>query len=237
MSASMRATLCPAAASAAARFTVTDDLPTPPLPLTIAYTLVSEEGWANGITRSGRAAAERGLHVLALLLAHHVELDPHAGHAGERRHRPGDPGGDRVPHRAAGHGQVHADGHDAVGADLDGFDHAEFGDRAADLGVVDAGQRGHHLIAVGSGELMPHMLCAGGRPRHLPPAAAGTRAGMADAGTVAARCPAKVKPVLVTGCYQTGSPVTGLRMNELGRSPSPDAVRRRSRTGGLRLTR
>src|ERR1700722_3046145 len=53
MSASMRATLCPAAASDAARFTVTDDLPTPPLPLTIAYTLVSEDGWANGITRSG----------------------------------------------------------------------------------------------------------------------------------------------------------------------------------------
>ena len=53
MSASMRATLCPAAASAAARFTVTDDLPTPPLPLTIAYTLVSEDGWAKGITRSG----------------------------------------------------------------------------------------------------------------------------------------------------------------------------------------
>src|SRR6201996_2163283 len=53
MSASTRATLCPACASAAARFTVTDDLPTPPLPLTIAYTLVSEDGWAKGMTRSG----------------------------------------------------------------------------------------------------------------------------------------------------------------------------------------
>ncbi len=42
------------AASAAARFTVTDDLPTPPLPLATAYTRVSEDGWANGICGSGR---------------------------------------------------------------------------------------------------------------------------------------------------------------------------------------
>ena len=42
-----------AAAIAAARFTVTEDLPTPPLPLAIAYTLVSDAGLANGISRSG----------------------------------------------------------------------------------------------------------------------------------------------------------------------------------------
>ena len=34
-----------------ARFTVTEDLPTPPLPLAIANTLVSEPGWENGISR------------------------------------------------------------------------------------------------------------------------------------------------------------------------------------------
>ena len=50
----MTPTLCPAAASAAARFTVTEDLPTPPLPLATASTLVSDAGWANGITGSGR---------------------------------------------------------------------------------------------------------------------------------------------------------------------------------------
>ena len=38
MSASRTPTTLPAAASAAARFTVTDDLPTPPLPLAIART-------------------------------------------------------------------------------------------------------------------------------------------------------------------------------------------------------
>lgn len=45
---------CPETASAAARFTVTKDLPTPPLPLTTAYTRASEEGIANGIPGSQR---------------------------------------------------------------------------------------------------------------------------------------------------------------------------------------
>src|SRR5262252_5034839 len=54
MSASSTPTFWPAAASAAARLTVTDDLPTPPLPLATAYTRVSEDGWANGISRSTR---------------------------------------------------------------------------------------------------------------------------------------------------------------------------------------
>ena len=33
---------------------MTDDLPTPPLPLAMAYTLVSEPGWAKGISRWAR---------------------------------------------------------------------------------------------------------------------------------------------------------------------------------------
>src|SRR5579859_713888 len=53
MSASTTPTLRPVAASAAARFTVTDDLPTPPFPLAMAKTLVSESGLANGISGSG----------------------------------------------------------------------------------------------------------------------------------------------------------------------------------------
>src|SRR5579859_3817863 len=59
MSASSTPTLCPAAASAAARFTVTDDLPTPPFPLATAYTRVSELGSANGMARSGRPPRSR----------------------------------------------------------------------------------------------------------------------------------------------------------------------------------
>src|SRR5437660_7100286 len=52
MSASTTPTDRPLAASAAARLTVTLDLPTPPLPDATAYTLVREPGWANGMTGS-----------------------------------------------------------------------------------------------------------------------------------------------------------------------------------------
>ena len=50
-SASTMPTVRPMAASAAARFTVTLDLPTPPLPLVIACTRVSEFGSAKGLLR------------------------------------------------------------------------------------------------------------------------------------------------------------------------------------------
>src|SRR5215470_17138598 len=59
MSASSTPTFWPEAASAAARLTVTDYLPTPPLPLATAYTWVSEAGWANGISRSTRPPRSR----------------------------------------------------------------------------------------------------------------------------------------------------------------------------------
>ena len=53
MSASSTPTDSPLAASAAATLTVTDDLPTPPLPDATAYTRVREPGWANGISLVG----------------------------------------------------------------------------------------------------------------------------------------------------------------------------------------
>lgn len=52
MSASTTPTFRPSAAIAAARLTVTEDLPTPPLPEATAYTRVSEPGLANGTSRS-----------------------------------------------------------------------------------------------------------------------------------------------------------------------------------------
>src|ERR671926_526805 len=52
MSASTTPTDRPRLASAAARFTVTLDLTTPPLPEATAYTRVSEPGWAKGMTGS-----------------------------------------------------------------------------------------------------------------------------------------------------------------------------------------
>src|SRR2546427_37936 len=48
MSASTTPTFWPEAASAAARFTFPDALPTPPLPLATADTRVREARWANG---------------------------------------------------------------------------------------------------------------------------------------------------------------------------------------------
>src|SRR5688500_5932505 len=59
MSASTTPTDRPLAASAAARFTVTLDLPTPPLPDAIAYTRVREPGWAKGMTTSAPAPPRR----------------------------------------------------------------------------------------------------------------------------------------------------------------------------------
>ena len=79
MSASTTPTFSPRPASAAARFTVTDDLPTPPLPEATAYTRVSDPGWANGISALGacrRAAFLRSS--VRCCVAHHVQLDAHA---------------------------------------------------------------------------------------------------------------------------------------------------------------
>ena len=50
----MTPTLRPERASAAARFAVIEDLPTPPLPEVTAMTRVSESGRAKRISRSGR---------------------------------------------------------------------------------------------------------------------------------------------------------------------------------------
>ena len=92
MSASTTPTDRPRAASAAARLTVTLDLPTPPLPLATAYTRVREPGWANGMTGSSAAAPPRSCacRSLALLGAHHPEVDLHAGDPGHRADRGGD---------------------------------------------------------------------------------------------------------------------------------------------------
>ncbi len=125
---------------------MTEDLPTPPLPLAIAYTLVSEPGWANGISRSCLAAAQPALQLAALLLAHHVEVDLDPADAGQLADGAGDVAGDGVAQRAARHRQPDVDPDGPVGRDLHVLDHAQLGDRAVDLGVVDAGQGLGHLL-------------------------------------------------------------------------------------------
>ena len=64
-SASSSPTLSPCAAKATARLTVTDDLPTPPLPEAMAITRVWLVGLANGMSRSGSP----------LLVVHYAQFD------------------------------------------------------------------------------------------------------------------------------------------------------------------
>ena len=66
---------------------MTDDLPTPPLPEAIAKTLVSEPGWANGISRWAWPPRSGLLQPGALLGGHHAEVEVDAGDAGDRADR------------------------------------------------------------------------------------------------------------------------------------------------------
>ena len=123
MSASSTPTVSPRAASAAARFTVTDDLPTPPLPLATART----RWWRSTSVASAfsRRVPAGAVHGRGLLLGRHLAvLDLHVGHAGEAEHLRLHLGLDLVAQRAPGRGQRHLDGDLAVGLDLDVVDHA-----------------------------------------------------------------------------------------------------------------
>jgi hypothetical protein len=86
------------------------------------------------------------LQCLALLGAHHVELDLDAGHPGDALDRRGHLAGDLVAHRAAGDRQEHLDPDLAARLDPHRLDHAQLGDRPADLRVVHGGQCGVHQI-------------------------------------------------------------------------------------------
>ena len=141
MSASTTPTFWPEAASAAARFTVTDDLPTPPLPLATAYTRVSEDGWANGISGSGRPPRScvcSARRCSSLITSSSTRTADTPGTLADRR---GDVPGDGVPQRAARDGQPDLDEHRPVGRDVDVLDHAELGDRPVDLRVLHAVER------------------------------------------------------------------------------------------------
>ena len=134
MSASTIPTDRPWRAIDAARFTVSEDLPTPPLPDATANTLVSESGQANRISFSAtppRSWVWRG----ALFVRHHPELDLDAGHAGQLRSGRGGVAAQGVLHRAAGDREQDPDGDHAAVPDVHGVDHAQLGDRLLDLGI------------------------------------------------------------------------------------------------------
>ena len=89
MSASMTPTLSPCAASAAARFAVMEDLPTPPLPEVTAMTRVRESG-GRGDFALGATTVELLAQRLLLVLVHDAHLDGDVLDAVEGTHTLGD---------------------------------------------------------------------------------------------------------------------------------------------------
>ena len=129
------------AASAAARLTVTDDLPTPPLPEAIVMTWV-----VAGIAVSAASSLATFHRALAmargLLVGGHLgPVELHAGHAGQRADPGADVALDLGPQRAAGGGQGDGDGDRAVVGDRGALGHAQLDDVAAQLGVDDAAEQ------------------------------------------------------------------------------------------------
>ena len=140
MSASSSPTTRPRRARATARFTLTDDLPTPPLPEATASTLVvggmsvaTARSWA--LSRALAMSADRSRRV------HHPGADLDPLDAGEDPDLAFDVGSELIAERAGGDGEGDLHAHDAaVHADV--AHHAELDDVGAELGVDDAGERG-----------------------------------------------------------------------------------------------
>ena len=138
---------------------MTDDLPTPPLPLATARTRVVD-GHLGG--RRVLARVPTGaLHRRRLLLRGHLAvLDRDRGDAGQAADLRLDVVLDLGAQRAAGGGERDADRDGAVGLDLDVVDHAELDDVGVQLGVDDA--REHAADVVGRGRRPGHGLVDGG---------------------------------------------------------------------------
>ena len=146
MSASSTPTVRPRAASAAARLTVTDDLPTPPLPEPMATTRVV--GADGGLLLALGDVEPGPLHGPPLALG--VELGPLDARPSLTPGR--DPTRARTsalelgPQRAAGGGEGDGDDGGAVGAHLGRGHHAQLDDVAAQLGVDHPAQRLHDVV-------------------------------------------------------------------------------------------
>ena len=94
----------PRAASAAARLAVTDDLPTPPLPLPTAITRVVAETSVGGAC-SASACGPAASRSRALFLGHLVVLDATVADAGQARDLRRHVVADLAPQRAGGGGE------------------------------------------------------------------------------------------------------------------------------------
>ena len=177
MSASSTPTVKPRAASAVARLTVHELLPTPPLPLAIASTWqVVGHGVGGGVLAG--VPARLAHHVGALLGVHLAPVDAHVGHARVEADALLDLLLDVGPQRAAADRELDADRDDAVVADGDAGHHAERHDVGAqlgvdhgaqhvlDLGLQSAGRDGHRTCPQATGVSVAAEVRAAGRVRH-----------------------------------------------------------------------
>ncbi len=135
MSASSTPTVWPASASAAARLTVTELLPTPPLPLAMASTLQRQRDLGVRCVLAG-VPAGLGHHLAALVGVHLAPRDLHVGDAGMHRDLALDLALDLGAQGAPTDGELDADGHEAVGCDVDRRHHAERHDVGPSSGSI-----------------------------------------------------------------------------------------------------
>ena len=152
MSASRRPTTSPRWARATARLTVTEDLPTPPLPDDTAR-IRAVAGMSVARARSScalrRARSMRAPRSAASISPMTTSTEAHAGQASH----PGlDVGPELGAQGTAGDGQGHLHLDPAVGVHGHGADHAQIDDVVAELGVDDPQQGGaHRLLGWGRG--------------------------------------------------------------------------------------
>ena len=148
MSASSTPTVSPRAASAAARFAVTDDLPTPPLPL-------PDRDHARRGRHLGGGCAQLRLAASALherrtfLLRHLAVVDGDLPDAREARDLGLHVGRDLAPQRAGRGRERHLHPDVTVRRDVDVLDHPEVDDADVELGIEDAREHAAHVVRGG----------------------------------------------------------------------------------------
>ncbi len=98
--------------------------------------------WDDGL---GGVAAQLLAQIRALFIGHYIEIHRHHADAGDVGHRLGDSLGDFGAQRTARRCQIYLDMDIAIGTDRDALHHAQFGDRFADLRVVDLCEGSPHI--------------------------------------------------------------------------------------------
>ena len=145
MSASSTPTVRPVAAMAAARLTVTEDLPTPPLPEAISTTLVVG---ASAVSSGRWETLKRALPMAEDFSSCVISVQSRVtlAHAGQRSDPGPDVPLDLGPQRASRRGERDGDDDGPVRIDGGPLGHAQLDDVAAQLGVDDPAQHGDHIL-------------------------------------------------------------------------------------------